>query len=85
MTPIRCEQCGCVLFTLDGEGGLIIHQGGFVREVHGVCKCGHGYHWSTTDRQLEKVAEQYNQLMQMLGRYIQQRKEIDKEFEKWTR
>ena len=85
MTPLRCEHCGLELFTLDDEGGLILHAGGFVREVHGVCKCGHGYHWSTTDRQLEKAAEQYNQLMQMLERYIQQRKEIDKEFEKWTK
>ena len=75
MTSIRCEHCGQELFTLDAEGGLILHAGGFVREVHGVCKCGHGYHWSTTDRLLERILERYNE----------RRKEIDKELEKWTK
>ena len=60
MTPIRCEHCGCELFALNDEG-LILHAGGMVREVHGVCKCGHGYHWSMCDRQLERILERYNE------------------------
>lgn len=61
MTAIRCEHCGQLLFTLDGENGLILHAGGMVREVHGVCRCGHGYHWSVCERQLERILERYNQ------------------------
>jgi hypothetical protein len=58
---VRCEHCGQPLFELDGQNDLILHAGGMLREVHGVCRCGHGYHWSTTDRLLERILERYNQ------------------------
>lgn len=59
MNKIYCEHCGQPLFELDGENGLILHAGGMLREVHGVCRCGHGYHWSVCERQLERILERY--------------------------
>lgn len=70
MTSIRCEHCGCELFELDGENGLILHAGGFVRHVDGVCRCGHGYHWSVCERQLERILERYNQRKKELAEWM---------------
>ena len=85
MTPLRCEHCGQPLFERDADANLLLHAGGMVREVHGVCRCGHGYHWSACERTLEKVQDKYNQLMDMLTRYIEEKKVIGEEFAKWTR
>ena len=59
MTTLRCEHCGTVLFDLDGDANLLLHAGGMLREVHGVCRCGHGYHWSVCERTLERILERY--------------------------
>jgi hypothetical protein len=58
MTPIRCEQCGRLLFDANADG-LLEHAGGLLRHVDGVCVCGHGYHWSVCERQLERILERY--------------------------
>lgn len=61
MNTLRCEHCGQPLFELDGDANLLLHAGGMLREVHGVCRCGRGYHWSVCERMLERILERYNQ------------------------
>jgi hypothetical protein len=60
MSILKCEQCGRILFAVN-EDGLIQHEHGHVREVHGICGCGRGFHYSVTDRLLERIIERYNQ------------------------
>jgi hypothetical protein len=43
------------------DDGLIQHNGGWVRQIDGVCECGHGFHYSVTDRLLERIIERYNE------------------------
>lgn len=61
MSFLRCTNCGKILFTLNDDG-LIQHEHGQVREVHGICDCGHGFHYSVTDRLLKRIVEHYNQV-----------------------
>ena len=60
MKIIRCERCGKILFYVNDDG-LIQHNGGWVRQIDGVCECGHGFHYSVTDRLLERIIERYQQ------------------------
>ncbi|NLI08134.1 MAG: hypothetical protein GX457_13740 [Thermotogaceae bacterium] len=43
------------------DDGLILYYGVYVRNIDGVCECGHGFHYSVTDRLLERIIERYNQ------------------------
>ena len=60
MKTIRCENCGRILYSVNDDG-LILYFGSYVRNVDGVCGCGHGFHYSVTDRLLERIVERYNE------------------------
>lgn len=59
MSFLKCDQCGRTLFTLN-EDGLIQHDHGQVREIHGICECGHGYHYALADCYLKRLLARYN-------------------------
>jgi len=65
MKVIRCEVCGSFLYSVNDDG-LIQHNGGTVRNIDGVCECGHGFHYSVTDRLLERIIERYNQRVEVV-------------------
>ena len=60
MKTIRCEMCGTLLYRVNDDG-LILYYGVYVRNIDGVCECGHGFHYSVTDRLLERIIERYNE------------------------
>ena len=61
MSYIRCERCGRILFSLNDEG-LIVGDNNLIREVHGLCECGHGFHYSLADCYLKRLLAHYNQV-----------------------
>ena len=64
MKIIRCENCGKMLYRLNDDG-LIMHYTALVRKIDGICECGHGFHYSVTDRLLERIIERYDQRMEV--------------------
>jgi hypothetical protein len=60
MKVIRCEVCGSFLYSVNDDG-LLKMVCGTVRNIDGVCECGHGFHYSVTDRLLERIIERYNE------------------------
>jgi hypothetical protein len=60
MKVIRCENCRRVLYSVNDDG-LILYFGSYISKVDGICGCGHGFHYSVTDRLLERIIERYNQ------------------------
>jgi len=60
MKTILCENCGRYLYTANDDG-LIWLACGYVRKIDGICECGHGFHYSVTDRLLERIIERYDQ------------------------
>ena len=60
MKIIRCDNCTRVLYSVNDDG-LILYYGVYVRNIDGVCECGHGFHYSVTDRLLERIIERYNE------------------------
>jgi len=61
MKVYKCEACGKVLFTVNDDG-LIQHEHGLVRNIDGVCECGHGFHYSLADCYLKRLLARYNQV-----------------------
>lgn len=61
MSFLRCTNCGKILFTLNDDG-LIQHEHGQVREVHGICECGCGFHYALADCYLKRLLARYNQV-----------------------
>lgn len=66
MKVIRCENCGTLLFRVNDDG-LILYLGTYVHKIDGACECGHGFHYSVTDRLLERIVERYNQRAEVTG------------------
>jgi hypothetical protein len=66
MKTIRCENCGRVLYSVNDDG-LILYFGSYISKVDGICGCGHGFHYSVTDRLLERIIERYNQRAEVVG------------------
>lgn len=61
MKVYKCEACGKVLFTVNDDG-LIVQDNGLVRNIDGVCECGHGFHYSLADCYLKRLLVHYNQV-----------------------
>ena len=61
MKIIRCERCGKILFYVNDDGTAAISRGVWVSKIDGVCECGHGFHYSVTDRLLKRIIERYNE------------------------
>ena len=61
MKVIKCERCGKTLFLVNSDGLICVSVGVYVRKIDGVCECGHGFHYSVTDRLLERIIERYNE------------------------
>ena len=49
MKNVYCEVCGRMLYRVNDDG-LILYYTAIVRKIDGVCECGHGFHYSVTDR-----------------------------------
>jgi len=60
MKVIRCENCTRVLYSVNDDG-LILYFGSYISKVDGICGCGRGFHYSVTDRLLERIIERYNE------------------------
>ena len=65
MSAVRCCKCGKILFAVNDDG-LILYYTAIVRKIDGVCECGHGFHYSVTDRLLERIIERYNQRVEVV-------------------
>jgi len=65
MKIVTCEVCRQILFAVD-DNGLILLTHAFARNIDGVCECGHGFHYSVTDRLLERIIERYNQMVEVV-------------------
>ena len=60
MKNVYCEVCGRMLYRVN-DAGLLLYYTAIVRKIDGVCECGHGFHYSVTDRLLERIIERYQQ------------------------
>lgn len=60
MKTIRCEICGKPLYSVNDDG-LVRLTCGYIRKIDGICECGRGFHYSVTDRLLERIIERYNE------------------------
>ena len=66
MKIVRCDNCGKSLFAVNNDG-LVMFDNAHIRKIDGVCECGHGFHYSVTDRLLERIIERYNQRTEVMG------------------
>ena len=64
MKIVRCDNCGKSLFAVNNDG-LVMFDNAHIRNIDGVCECGHGFHYSVTDRLLERIIERYNQRVEV--------------------
>ena len=58
---VRCCKCGKILFAVNDDGLAVLPLGAILSKIDGVCECGHGFHYSVTDRLLERIIERYQQ------------------------
>ena len=61
MKQVRCCKCGKILFAVNDDGLAVLPLGAILSKIDGVCECGHGFHYSVTDRLLERIVERYNE------------------------
>lgn len=57
---VKCENCGKSLFVVNDDG-LVMFATCYVSKIDGACECGHGFHFSVTDRLLERIIGRYNE------------------------
>lgn len=60
MSLLKCEHCGTVLYTINEDGLIIEAHGGLGDAAHGICKCGHGYHYTLANHYLKRLLAHYN-------------------------
>jgi hypothetical protein len=67
MKRVRCCKCGKILFAVNDDGLAVLPLGAILSKIDGVCECGRGFHYSVTDRLLERIIERYNQRTEVTG------------------
>ena len=61
MKNVYCEVCGRMLYRVNDDGLAVLPLGAIISKIDGMCECGHGFHYSVTDRLLERIIERYNE------------------------
>ena len=55
----RCPKCKRAIGRFDGD--ILVVAGMYVKELHGVCTCGHEFHYTLSGRRFERLVDTWQE------------------------